>query len=77
MNLNDPAVTLARLKLHAVVGVTGSFNSSGTLQSVGIQCALCHSTVDNSNPVFCLGLIVPSLGTGCIGHRLDGWLAES
>ena len=44
VNLNDPAVTLALLKLNAVIGVTGFFNSSGTLKSVGIQCALCHST---------------------------------
>lgn len=60
LNLNDPAVTLALLKLNAVVGVTGFFNDQGTLKSVGIQCALCHSTVDNS------------LAPG-IGHRLDGW----
>lgn len=60
VNLNDPAVTLALLKLNAVVGVTGSFNPDGTMKSVGIQCALCHSTVDNS---FAPG----------IGHRLDGW----
>src|SRR6476661_2749659 len=60
VNLNDPAVTLALLKLNAVVGVTGFFKSDGTLQSVGIQCALCHSTVDNA---FAPG----------IGHRLDGW----
>lgn len=60
VNLNDPAVTLALLKLNAVLGVTGHFNSQGTLSSVGIQCALCHSTVDNS---FAPG----------IGHRLDGW----
>lgn len=60
VNLNDPAVTLALLKLNAVLGVTGHFNSKGTLSSVGIQCALCHSTVDNS---FAPG----------IGHRLDGW----
>jgi hypothetical protein len=73
VNLNDPAVTLALLKLNAVVGLTGFFNSSGTLQSVGIQCALCHSTVDNSNPVLCAGQITPNPGTGCIGHRLDGW----
>ena len=73
VNLNDPAVTLALLKLNAVVGLTGFFNSSGTLQSVGIQCALCHSTVDNSNPALCAGQITPNPGTGCIGHRLDGW----
>jgi hypothetical protein len=73
VNLNDPAVTLALLKLNAVVGVTGHFNSSGTLSSVGIQCALCHSTVDNSSPALCFGQITPNPGTGCIGHRLDGW----
>jgi hypothetical protein len=60
VNLNDPAVTLALLKLNAVVGVTGHFNQNGSLSSMGIQCALCHSTVDNT------------LAPG-IGHRLDGW----
>jgi hypothetical protein len=73
VNLDDPAVTLALLKLNAVVGVTGFFNPSGTLKSVGIQCALCHSTVDNSNPALCAGQVTPNPGTGCIGHRLDGW----
>jgi hypothetical protein len=73
VNLDDPAVTLALLKLNAVIGVTGTFNSSGTLTSVGIQCAFCHSTVDNSNPALCAGQITPNPGTGCIGHRLDGW----
>lgn len=73
VNLDDPAVTVALLKLNAVVGLTGFFNSSGTLQSVGIQCALCHSTVDNSIPALCAGQITPNPGTGCIGHRLDGW----
>ena len=60
VNLDDPAVTLALLKLNSVVGVTGFFNPDGSLKSVGIQCALCHSTVDNSL-------------TQGIGHRLDGW----
>ncbi len=60
VDLNDPAVTLALLKLNAVVGVTGFFNDDGGLRSMGIQCALCHSTVDNS------------FATG-IGRRLDGW----
>ena len=73
VNLNDPAVTLALLKLNAVVGLTGFFNSSGTLKSVGIQCSLCHSTVDNSQPALCAGQITPNPGTGCVGHRLDGW----
>ena len=73
VNLNDPAVTLLLLKLNAVVGLTGTFNPSGTLKSVGIQCALCHSTVDNSRPELCAGQISPNPGTGCIGRRLDGW----
>lgn len=60
VNLDDPASTLALLRLNSVVGVTGVFDGSGRLTSMGIQCALCHSTVDNS---FAPG----------IGHRLDGW----
>jgi hypothetical protein len=72
VNLDDPAVTLALLKLNAVLGVTGFFNSSGTLRSVGLQCSVCHSTVDNSRPVLCAGAIDPNPGTGCVGHRLDG-----
>jgi hypothetical protein len=60
LDLDNPATTLALLKLNAVVGLTGFFDNSGSLQSVGIQCALCHSTVDDS------------LARG-IGHRLDGW----
>jgi len=60
ISLNDPATTLALLRLNAVVGITGVFNGNNTLSSVGIQCALCHSTVDDS---FAPG----------IGHRLDGW----
>lgn len=60
IDLNNPAVTLQLLRQKAVVGVTGFFNPDGSLQSMGIQCALCHSTVDNS------------LAYG-IGHRLDGF----
>ena len=73
VNLDDPAVTVTLLKLNAVIGLTGFFNSSGTLQSIGIQCALCHSTVDNSLPALCANVIVPNPGTGCVGRRLDGW----
>src|SRR5688572_29686858 len=57
VNLDDPATTLALLRLNAVLGVKGFFESDGSLQAVGITCALCHSTVDNS---FAPG----------IGHRL-------
>ena len=60
VDLTDPAVTLALLRLNAVVGVRGAVNDAGKLTSVGITCALCHSSVDNS------------LTTG-IGKRLDGW----
>ena len=61
VDLNNPATTLALLNLNAVVGVKGNFDStSGSLKSIGITCALCHSTVDNS------------FATG-IGKRLDGW----
>jgi hypothetical protein len=60
VDLDDPATTLALLKLNAVVGLKGFFNDQGTLSSVGITCASCHSTVDDS------------LARG-IGRRLDGW----
>jgi cytochrome c peroxidase len=59
VDLDDPATTLALLKLGAVVGMTGFFDHNG-LRSVGIQCAFCHSTVDDD------------LAPG-IGNRLDGW----
>ena len=59
VNLDDPASTLALLKANAVVGVTGRFNGD-RLQSIGIQCAFCHSTVDDA--------FMPG-----IGHRLDGY----
>ena len=60
VDLDDPATTVTLLKLNAVVGVKGFFDKKGTLQSVGITCAVCHSTVDDS---FAPG----------IGKRLDGW----
>lgn len=59
LDLNDPATTLALLQLNAVLGVKGNFTENGDLSSVGITCALCHSTVDDS---FSAG----------IGKRLDG-----
>jgi hypothetical protein len=61
VDLNDPANTLVLLKANAVVGVTGFFTEDGKrLRAVGIQCALCHSTVDDA--------FMPG-----IGRRLDGW----
>lgn len=63
ISLTDPATTIALLKLDAVVGLKGTvttINGVDTLTRIGITCALCHSTVDNS---FAPG----------IGRRLDGW----
>lgn len=60
VNLDDSATTLTLIKLNAAVGVKGTFNDNGSLKSMGISCALCHSTVDDS---FAPG----------IGRRLDGW----
>jgi hypothetical protein len=60
VDLDDPATTLTLLKLNSVVGVKGFFNEDGSMRAMGITCALCHSTVDNS---FAPG----------IGHRLDGY----
>ena len=57
VDLNDPSVTVALLKLNALIGLTNFFESSGALHSIGIQCALCHSTVDNSQPALCAGII--------------------
>ncbi|WP_159714301.1 hypothetical protein [Geminicoccus flavidas] len=59
VDLTDPVVTVELLRLNAVVGVQGKVRA-GQLKSIGITCALCHSTVDDS------------LAPG-IGRRLDGW----
>jgi cytochrome c5 len=63
VDLNSPATTIALLKLNAVVGLRGTVttvNGKDTLTRLGVTCALCHSTVDNS---FAPG----------IGRRQDGW----
>jgi hypothetical protein len=60
VDLTDPAVTVELLRLNAVVGVKGTVDAGGQLTKVGVTCALCHSSVDNS---FAPG----------IGRRLDGW----
>jgi cytochrome c553 len=63
VDLNDPATTIALLKLDAVLGLKGTVETVGgtdQLTRLGITCALCHSTVDNSF-------------TDGIGRRLDGW----
>ena len=61
VDLDDPQVTIQLLKLNAVVGVMGKVvGANNNLATVGVTCALCHSTVDDS--------IAPG-----IGKRLDGW----
>ena len=60
VDLTNPAVTVELLRLNAVVGVKGTVDDTGQLTKVGVTCALCHSSVDDS---FAPG----------IGKRLDGW----
>jgi hypothetical protein len=60
VSLDDPDTTLELLRADAVVGIKGFFDREDNLKGVGITCAFCHSTVDDS---FMKG----------IGRRLDGW----
>jgi mono/diheme cytochrome c family protein len=60
VDLKDPATTVALLKLNAVVGLQASVDADGHITRLGVTCALCHSTVDDS--------VMPG-----IGRRLDGW----
>ncbi|MFL5429753.1 MAG: c-type cytochrome [Myxococcales bacterium] len=60
VNLDDPAVTATLLKGNAVVGLKAQVDAQNHVKSLGITCALCHSTVDNA--------VAPG-----VGHRLDGW----
>jgi hypothetical protein len=56
--LDDPWVTLQLIKVNSVLGVVGKFDGDGNLKSIGLTCAVCHSTVIDSSG---------------IGKRLDGW----
>jgi cytochrome c5 len=60
VDLSQPSVTAALLRLNAVVGLVARFDDEGNIRTLGATCALCHSTVDDS---FRPG----------IGRRLDGW----
>ena len=60
VDLKSPATTVALLKMNAVVGIQATVDSNNHVTRLGITCALCHSTVDNS--------VMPG-----IGRRQDGW----
>jgi hypothetical protein len=60
VDLKSPATTVALLKMNAVVGLQATVDTNNHLTRLGVTCALCHSTVDNS------------VMAG-IGHRKDGW----
>jgi hypothetical protein len=60
VDLNDPVTTVALLKMNAVVGRKAEVDANNHISRVGVTCALCHSTVDDS--------LTPG-----IGHRTDGW----
>jgi mono/diheme cytochrome c family protein len=59
-DLKDPATTVALLKLNAVVGLVADVDAENHITKLGVTCALCHSTVDDS--------VKPG-----IGRRMDGW----
>ena len=60
VDLKSPATTVALLKLNAIVGIQATVDANSHITQIGVTCALCHSTVDNS--------VMPG-----IGHRQDGW----
>ena len=60
VDLKSPATTVALLKMNAVVGLQATIDGDNHITKLGVTCALCHSTVDDS--------VAPG-----IGRRLDGW----
>lgn len=60
VDLTSPATTVALLKLNAIVGLQATVDANDHITRLGVTCALCHSTVDDS--------VMPG-----IGHRKDGW----
>jgi mono/diheme cytochrome c family protein len=59
-DLGNPATTVALLRMNAVVGLKATVDGNNRITKLGVTCALCHSSVDNS--------VAPG-----IGRRLDGW----
>jgi mono/diheme cytochrome c family protein len=60
VDLTSPATTVALLKMNAIVGVQATVDANDHITQLGVTCALCHSTVDNS--------VMPGIGV-----RQDGW----
>ena len=60
VDLKSPATTVALLKMNAIVGIQATVDANDHITQLGVTCALCHSTVDNS--------VMPG-----IGRRQDGW----
>jgi cytochrome c5 len=60
VDLKSPATTVALLKMNAIVGLQATVDANNHITRLGVTCALCHSTVDNS--------VMPG-----IGHRKDAW----
>jgi mono/diheme cytochrome c family protein len=60
VDLKSPVTTVALLKMNAVVGLQATVDANNHITRLGVTCALCHSTVDNS--------VMPG-----IGRRQDGW----
>ena len=58
-DLTSPATTVELLRRDAVVGVEAVVTADQHIKSLGITCALCHSTVDNAV-------------TAGVGGRVDG-----
>ena len=60
VDLKSPATTVALLKMNAIVGIQATVDANNHITQLGVTCAFCHSTVDNS--------VMPG-----IGLRQDGW----
>ena len=60
VDLKSPATTVALLKMNAIVGIQATVDANNHITQLGVTCAFCHSTVDNS--------VMPG-----IGRRQDGW----
>ena len=63
-DLKSPATTVELLRRDAVLGLKAKVTAGGRIASLGITCALCHSTVDNS--------VAPGVGRPHDGSAIRG-----